>query len=71
MGLLPLNVRDPHEDITELVFSYIFFLTRQFTSTEGRSMVVQQAKDPVLSLLWLGFDPWPGNLCIQSGWPEM
>ena len=25
--------------------------------------VVQQVKVPVLSLLWLRFDPWPGNLC--------
>ena len=32
----------------------------------------QQVKDPVLSLdrlgllLWLGFDPWPRNFCMQS-----
>ena len=26
-------------------------------------------KDPVLSLLWPGFDPWPGNFCMSWGWP--
>ena len=25
------------------------------------SPVAQQVKDPVLSLLWRGFDPWPRN----------
>ena len=25
------------------------------------SLVVKQVKDPVLSLLWHGFDPWPGK----------
>ena len=25
------------------------------------SLVAQQFQDPVLSLLWLRFDPWPGN----------
>ena len=28
--------------------------------------VVQQAKDLALSLLWLGFDPWPGNFHMLS-----
>ena len=22
-------------------------------------------KNPVLSLLWHGFDPWPGNFCMS------
>ena len=36
--------------------------------------MVQQTKDPVLSLLWLGskircsFDPWPGN--FHMPWPQ-
>lgn len=29
--------------------------------TSGRSLMVQQVKDLALSLLCLGFDPWPGN----------
>ena len=27
-------------------------------------------KDLVLSVLWLGFDPWPGNFCTSRGWPK-
>ena len=27
-------------------------------------------KDPALSLLWLGFDPWPGNFCMLQAWPK-
>lgn len=27
----------------------------------GSSLVVQQVRDPALSLLWYGFDPWPGS----------
>ena len=27
----------------------------------GTSPVAHQVKDPALSLLWCGFDPWPGN----------
>ena len=27
----------------------------------GVLLVAQQVEDPVLSLLWLGFDPWPEN----------
>lgn len=25
-------------------------------------------KDPVLSLLWHPFDPWPGNFCMSLAW---
>ena len=38
--------------------------------------MVQQVKDPVLSLLWLGlllwyrFDPWPWNFCMLQARPE-
>ena len=28
----------------------------------GSSLVAQQVKDLTLSLLWLGFDPWPREL---------
>ena len=41
------------------------------------SLVAQQVKDPVSSLLWLGlllwctFNPWPRNICMpQRGWGE-
>ena len=26
--------------------------------------MVQWVKDPALSLLWIEFDPWPGNFCV-------
>ena len=38
--------------------------------------MVQWVKDPALSLLWLGsmlwlgFDPWPGNLHMPWAWPK-
>ena len=31
-------------------------------------MVAQQVKDPVLSLLWLVFDPWPGDFPMPQSW---
>ena len=30
------------------------------------SLVPQQGKDPVSSLLWCGFDPWPQNICRHN-----
>ena len=30
----------------------------------GVPLVAQLVKDLVLSLLWLGFDPSPGNFCM-------
>ena len=34
-----------------------------YQSVENRiSLAVQWVKDLVVSLLWLGFDPWPRNL---------
>ena len=36
----------------------------------GTSLVVQWLKDPVLSLLWHGFDPWPQNFCMVWAWPR-
>ena len=27
-------------------------------------------KDSVLSLLWLRFDPWPGNFHMLKVWPK-
>ena len=47
----------------------------------GVPLVVQWVKDPVLSMLWLRFDPWPGtsiclgvakniNKCIIKGMPK-
>ena len=32
--------------------------------------MAQWVKDPVLSLLWHGFDPWPGNFCMPWAWPK-
>ena len=39
------------------------------------SIVAQQVKDPVLlqwcgTLLWLWFDPWPGNFHMRQAWPK-
>ena len=31
---------------------------------------MQGAKDPVLSLLWQGFDPWPRNFCMAQVGPK-
>ena len=28
--------------------------------------MAQRVKDLALSLLWLGFSPWPGNLCMPQ-----
>ena len=30
------------------------------------SLVAQQVKDPVLSLLWCGFHSQPGNFCVPQ-----
>ena len=27
-------------------------------------------KDLMSSLLWQGFDPWPGNFCMPQVWPK-
>ena len=34
------------------------------------SLVTQWVKDPALSLLWLGFDAWPGNFHMPQVWPK-
>ena len=39
------------------------------TTTCG-SLVAQLAKDPTLSLLWRGFDPWPHNCHMMQAWPK-
>ena len=37
----------------------------------GSSLVAQEVKEPVLSLLWWqGFDCWPCNLCMSLVWPK-
>ena len=33
-------------------------------------MVARQVKDPVLTLLWCGLDPWPRNFCMPWAWPK-
>ena len=35
-----------------------------YTAHLRSSLVAQRVKDPVLSLLWLRFDPWPWNFCM-------
>ena len=32
--------------------------------------MAHQVKDLALSLLWLRFDPWPGNFYMSQGWPK-
>ena len=32
--------------------------------------MIQQIKGPELSLLWCGFDPWPGNFCMPWVQPK-
>ena len=34
------------------------------------SLVAQWFKDPVLSLPWHRFDPWPGNFCMLKARPK-
>ena len=34
------------------------------------SLVAQLVKDLVVSLLWQGFNPWPGNFCMPEVWPK-
>ena len=33
--------------------------------------MAQQVKDLSLSLLWLGFDPLPGNFQMPQAWPKI
>ena len=43
----------------------------------GSFLVAQQVKDSALPLLWLesllwyGFDSWPGNFCMSWPWPKI
>ena len=36
----------------------------------GSPPVAQWMKAAALSLLWYGFDPWPGNLRMLQVWPK-
>ena len=36
--------------------------------TYRNSLLVQWVKDPVLSLQWGGFDPWPRNFHMSQLW---
>jgi len=38
-------------------------------SPEGEFPGGPGVKDPALSLLWLGFNPWLGNLHMRRMWP--
>ena len=46
----------------------------QFLLSNGvnsrNSLVAQQVKDPGLSLVWLGVNPWPWNFCMPWAWPK-
>ena len=44
---------------------FLLKVVKLFQNCES-SLVAQQVKDPVLSLLGHGFDPWPGNLCMNK-----
>ena len=43
---------------------------RQKLRKPGSSPVARRVKDLALSLLWCGFDPWPGNLPMPWAWPK-
>ena len=34
------------------------------------SLVMQRVRDLALSLLWCGFDPWPGNFRMPQAQPK-
>ena len=34
------------------------------------SLVIQQVKGTVFSLLWHGFHPWPRNFCMPQAQPK-
>ena len=34
-------------------------------------LVAQRIGGLALSLLWCGFDPWPGNFCMLRAWPKL
>ena len=64
--------------VLEIVHLKTFKLQTSFQqmSCARVSAVVQQVKDPALSLWWLrsllrlGFDLWPGNSHMPWVWPE-
>ena len=47
-------------------YSHESFLEKEFWDFPGGLAF----KDSALSLLWLRFDPWPGNLCMPWVWSE-
>ena len=47
-------------------FFFFFLLKLRVWS----SLVAQQIKDPVQSLLWCGFDPWLRNFLMLWAWPK-
>ena len=46
--------------LTRLIMAIVL----QYIQILGSLLVAQGVKDLALSLLWHGFDPWPGNFCI-------
>ena len=44
-----------------------------YTVTKGKiwsSLLLQKVKDLGLSLLWWGFNSWPGNFSVLWKWPK-
>ena len=46
--------------------SFLTILSKRALEFHGGLVV----KDPLLSLLWQGFSPWPGNFCVSWAWPN-
>ena len=55
-----------------LVYSLVLkeFITSSKEKMLGSPLVAQWVKDLALSLLWYGFDPWPGNFLMLWAWPK-
>lgn len=53
--------------VWEVKIAPVFELHPSHENQQNRSSWVSQwVKDSALSL-WLGFDPWPGDFCMQRG----
>ena len=55
---------------------FLHWLIKKQNKTQGSSLLVQWVKDSASSLqrlgslLWRGFDPWPGNFQMLWVWPK-
>ena len=54
----------------------MFYLLKNKEKVKGSSLVAQQYKDPMFSLLWVQsllwhrFNPWSGNFCMPQAWQK-